>query len=169
MKSDIYRYSWLNMLEYAPSYYHKIISSSTSAPIFYLDLTGFREEIKGSLRLSEDKIEVASPQARYHVKRWVYRTVIKIPKGHWAGHLVIEVDGTSEHARDLLRRCSHIDPARKATPWRIIREKSRPGKLWIRSVLSFSLILLAYTSLIYSCLLDLLMMMKEGPKPRKTH
>jgi len=125
---------WLNMLEYAPSYYHKIISSSTSAPIFYLDLTGFREEIKGSLRLSEDKIEVASPQARYRVKRWVYRAVIKIPKGPWAGQLVIEVDGTSEHARDLLRRCTHVDPAKKATPWRIIRERSRPGKLWIRPV-----------------------------------
>ncbi|EFP87507.2 uncharacterized protein PGTG_13878 [Puccinia graminis f. sp. tritici CRL 75-36-700-3] len=97
--------SWLNMLEFPPSYFHKIISSSTSSPIFYLDLSSFKEEIKKTLRLSEDKIEVASPQARYRVQRWVYRSVIKIPHGQWQGYVVIEVEGTSEHANDLLRRC----------------------------------------------------------------
>ncbi|PLW38095.1 hypothetical protein PCASD_11811 [Puccinia coronata f. sp. avenae] len=126
--------SWLNMLNFPPSYFHKIISSSTSSPIFYLDLSNFKEEIRSTLRLNEDKIEVASPQARYRVKRWVYQSVIKIPKGHWQGYVVIEVDGTSEHAKDLLRRCGLHDPSKKPTPWRIIREKSRPGKLWIRPV-----------------------------------
>ncbi|POW11609.1 hypothetical protein PSTT_05150 [Puccinia striiformis] len=127
--------SWLNMLDFSPSYFHKIISSSTTSPIFYLDLSSFKEEIRKSLRLSEDKIEVASPQARYRVQRWVYRSVIKIPRGKWEGYVVIEVEGTSEHANDLLKRCCvHSDGSKKATPWRIIREKSRPGKLWIRPV-----------------------------------
>ncbi|OAV97844.1 hypothetical protein, variant [Puccinia triticina 1-1 BBBD Race 1] len=127
--------SWLNMLDFPPSYFHKIISSSTSSPIFYLDLSSFKEEVKRTLQLSQDKIEVVSPQARYHVQRWVYRSVIKIPRGQWQGHVVIEVDGTSEHAKDLLRRCCvGNDGSKKATPWRIIREKSRPGKLWIRPV-----------------------------------
>ncbi|POW14408.1 hypothetical protein PSHT_07446 [Puccinia striiformis] len=97
--------SWLNMLDFSPSYFHKIISSSTTSPIFYLDLSSFKEEIRKSLRLSEDKIEVASPQARYRVQRWVYRSVIKIPRGKWEGYVVIEVEGTSEHANDLLKRC----------------------------------------------------------------
>jgi hypothetical protein len=99
------------MLNFPPSYFHKIISSSTSSPIFYLDLSNFKEEIRSTLRLNEDKIEVASPQARYRVKRWVYQSVIKIPKGHWQGYVVIEVDGTSEHAKDLLRRCGLHDPS----------------------------------------------------------
>ncbi|POW21979.1 hypothetical protein PSHT_01707 [Puccinia striiformis] len=105
LSSSFTRHSWLNMLDFSPSYFHKIISSSTTSPIFYLDLSSFKEEIRKSLRLSEDKIEVASPQARYRVQRWVYRSVIKIPRGKWEGYVVIEVEGTSEHANDLLKRC----------------------------------------------------------------
>lgn len=129
--------SWLNMLDFSPSYFHKVISSSTSAPIFYLDITSFRDEVKRSLKLSEDRVEVASPQARYRVKRWVYRAIIRIPQGHWAGYVVIEIEGTSEQAQELLKRCYPTidDPGtQKLTPWRIMRERSRPGKLWIRPV-----------------------------------
>ncbi|KAI9608013.1 hypothetical protein H4Q26_005466 [Puccinia striiformis f. sp. tritici PST-130] len=114
MKGSCCSMSWLNMLDFSPSYFHKIISSSTTSPIFYLDLSSFKEEIRKSLRLSEDKIEVASPQARYRVQRWVYRSVIKIPRGKWEGYVVIEVEGTSEHANDLLKRCCvHSDGSKK--------------------------------------------------------
>lgn len=127
--------SWLDMLEFPPSYFHKIIASSTSTPIFYLDISPYKDEIKKNLKLSEDKVEVASPQARYRVQRWVYRSVITIHTGQWTGHVVIEVEGTSEQAKNLLKRCcSSHGGVKNLTPWRIIREKSRPGKLWIRPV-----------------------------------
>lgn len=116
------------MLSFSPAYYHNIIAASTPTPIFYLDLSAFARQVQDTLRLCKDKIEVASPQARYRVQRWVYRAIIYIKPGlitggsyptggrklgpvdtvhpQWVGQLVIEVEGTSEHAQELMKRCS---------------------------------------------------------------
>lgn len=65
----------------------------------------------------------------------------------WTGLLVLETDGTAEHAASLIARCSGPYP----TPWRIVRrsslttgpdaddglqlrEKSRAGKIWLTPV-----------------------------------
>jgi hypothetical protein len=53
---------------------------------------------------------------------------LEIVSEDWAGTLVIETEGTSEHANMLMARCA----IQSNTPWRILRERSRPGKLWIR-------------------------------------
>lgn len=78
----------------------------------------------------------------------------------WVGKIVIEVEGTAEKARDLLERCTkasveklvpvdHLSTIRFAnkekqsglrlemrrlqlSPWKIVRERSRPGLLWIQ-------------------------------------
>lgn len=154
--------SWLNMMSFPPVYYHRIIESSTPSPIFYLDLSSFGKEVQSTMKLCKDQIEMSSPMTRYRVQRWVYRAIIEIRPGMmlfgkkemvdlgWCGRVVVEVEGTSECARELLKRCSkewsvEIDQRNRSassggtsihlTPWRIIREKCGPGKMWIRPVL----------------------------------
>lgn len=110
------------MFSFPPAYYHNIIAASSPTPIFYLDLSAFGKEVQQTMTLCKDKVELCSPQARYRVQRWVYRAVISIKPGmvtgprrmgvaetvarDWVGSVVIEVEGTSEHARELLKRCS---------------------------------------------------------------
>jgi hypothetical protein len=76
---------------------------------------------------------------------------IDVAHEDWGGTLIVEVDGTTEHATLVIARVrpplafvsraahanshpcwaeqiSSIEP----TPYRILREKSRPGKLWLR-------------------------------------
>ncbi|OCH89451.1 hypothetical protein OBBRIDRAFT_732587 [Obba rivulosa] len=68
----------------------------------------------------------------------------------WHGTVVVEAEGTNEGVADLQARCrgafppralgASADPGRDAareerrTVFRILREKSRPGEIWIRTV-----------------------------------
>lgn len=183
--------SWLNMFMFPPSFYHHVITSSTTTPVFFLDLTEFKSQIQETMNLCQDKFNVPSLQPQvarrtsmYRVQRWVYRAVINIPPAtktgkveglkewdttdlgvgvihrDWVGKIVIEVDGTAEKARDLLARStkasveSFVSPDQLSTcrfaskekqqalrmqlrraqlsPWKIIRERSRPGHLWVQ-------------------------------------
>ncbi|KAL8286440.1 hypothetical protein RQP46_004457 [Phenoliferia psychrophenolica] len=143
---------FLDMLTFAPAYYHNVVASSTSNPVFYLGLGAFASQVREHLQLCDETVNISSPQGTYAVKRFVYRSVINIKPGlilgnsggaggkgpggveivdsDWAGVLVLETDGTSENAAALLARCASKDP----TPFRIVREKSRPGSLWLRPV-----------------------------------
>ncbi|GAA5866126.1 hypothetical protein JCM1840_005081 [Sporobolomyces johnsonii] len=145
--------NWLNMLSSAPSYYHNIIVASTASPVFYLSLSPFVSQLHESLTLCSDRVGLSSPQGNYQVKKHVYRGAIKIKPGHiigssagvggsgpggievvhddWAGQVVLETEGTTEHATLLIARVASLEP----TPWRILRERCRPGKLWLRPVL----------------------------------
>lgn len=182
---------WLNMFMFPPSYYHHVISSSTTTPVFFLDLTEFKDQIQRTMELCKDKVRVSTNQAMrrnscYRVQRWVYRSVVRVTPGirtsiveglrewdspdmgsgmihrDWVGKLVIEVEGTTEKARDLVQRCTKasvnslisadkISSYRFASkeqqqamrvklrcaqlsPWKIIRERSRPGLLWLQAV-----------------------------------
>lgn len=151
-----------------------IVASSTPNPVFYLGLNLYVDQIRESLALCDEKVQVSSPQGSYQIKRFVYRCVlaplsfsselqtdsprfgsgscrinagaiiggtggaggagpggVDIVHEDWSGTVVVETDGTTEHATTLIARCSSTVP----TPWRILRDKSRPGKLWLRYAL----------------------------------
>ena len=116
--------SWLNAFAFAPSYYHNIIrSSDASQPVVYLDVLPFRDQIVSTMRLVQDQVETFSPQgARYRVSKWLYRAVISVVPGTiisdhgvevvdagWHGKVVIETEGTAEHAKELISRCAGAD------------------------------------------------------------
>ncbi|GAA6010229.1 hypothetical protein JCM11491_005401 [Sporobolomyces phaffii] len=140
--------NWLNMLTLSPSYYHNILASSTSNPVFYLSLSPFVQQLQETIRLESEKVAFASPQGKYLVKTHLYRGTIEVRAGHvlestagnrgatggyevvhdeWAGKLVLETEGTTEHASLLIARAASKQP----TPWRILREKCRPHRLVI--------------------------------------
>lgn len=109
--------SWLNAFVFAPSYYHNIIrSSDASQPVIYLDVLPWRDQIVSTMRLVQDQVETFSPQgARYRIAKWLYRAVISIEAGAvaaegvdagWHGRIVIETEGTAEHAKELISRCA---------------------------------------------------------------
>ncbi|KAI0067038.1 hypothetical protein BV25DRAFT_1820201 [Artomyces pyxidatus] len=65
----------------------------------------------------------------------------------WYGLVVVEAEGTNEGLEDLQERCRGAFPPRAAGPraaprlgerertvWRIMRERSRPGEIWISTV-----------------------------------
>lgn len=113
--------SWLNAFSFAPSYYHNIIrSSDASQPVIYLDVLPWRDQIVSTMRLVQDQVETFSPQgARYRISKWLYRAVINVVPGAiisdeglevvdagWHGKIVIETEGTAEHAKELISRCA---------------------------------------------------------------
>ncbi|KIO11865.1 hypothetical protein M404DRAFT_72833, partial [Pisolithus tinctorius Marx 270] len=66
---------------------------------------------------------------------------------HWYGTVVVEAEGTQEGLADLQERCGPgVFPPRpeaitgiakgveRRRIWRVIREKSRPGEIWLRPV-----------------------------------
>ncbi|KAK4696584.1 hypothetical protein P7C70_g8354, partial [Phenoliferia sp. Uapishka_3] len=144
---------FLDMLHYPPAYYHNVVASSTSTPVFHVCLSAFAGQVRERLQLCDETVNMSSPQGTYSIRKFVYRSMIKIKPGHllgssggaggmgpggvevvdqdWAGTVTLETDGTSEHAAALLARCATQIP----TPFRIVREKSRPGHLWLRPVL----------------------------------
>lgn len=144
--------SWINMLAFSPSYFHNVISSTNPNPLVFLLLISFAATIRQGLSLCQDKMEITSSQGKHMVKKFVYRTSFKLSQGmiispmgggrgppgeitvvadEWLGMVVIETEGTTEHANFLMNRVQNQNP----TPWRILRDRSRPGKLWIRPVL----------------------------------
>ncbi|CDR38313.1 hypothetical protein NBRC10512_004052 [Rhodotorula toruloides] len=145
--------NWLNMLSFSPAYFHNVIVSSTPNPVIHLSLAPYTSAVRETMTLCKDKVSLSSPQGRYLVSRYVYRGTLRLVAGQiigdaagagglgpggievvhedWAGQVVVETEGTTEHATMLLARVASVEP----TPWRVIREKSRPGRIWLRPVL----------------------------------
>ncbi|KAI3617552.1 hypothetical protein CBS9595_003461 [Malassezia furfur] len=113
---------FLNMLLYPPQYYHGVVRYSRNAPVVYLDLLPWRSQLVRSIQLVRDNVETLGANSQlYRVAKWLYRAVITIEMpatdtpsylespydAHhgWNGTLVLEAEGTSEHARALLTRC----------------------------------------------------------------
>ncbi|GAA5921471.1 hypothetical protein JCM3775_003064 [Rhodotorula graminis] len=144
--------AWLNMLGFSPSHFHNIIVASSSNPVFYLSLAPYVDAVRESLVLCKDRVAVSSPQGNYLVSRYVYRAALHLLAGQmigdvagaggagpggievvhtdWAGEIVVETEGTTEAATLLLARVASAEPV----PWRILREKSRPGRVWLKPV-----------------------------------
>ncbi|KPV76576.1 uncharacterized protein RHOBADRAFT_52565 [Rhodotorula graminis WP1] len=146
--------AWLNMLGFSPSHFHNIIVASSSNPVFYLSLAPYVDAVRESLVLCKDRVAVSSPQGNYLVSRYVYRAALRLLAGQmigdvagaggagpggievvhpdWAGEIVVETEGTTEAATLLLARVASAEPV----PWRILREKSRPGRVWLKPVVA---------------------------------
>ncbi|UZJ54024.1 hypothetical protein CBS101457_003344 [Exobasidium rhododendri] len=186
--------SWLNCVIYSPSYWHNIIKSSSPRPIIYFDISPWKDQILSSLRLVQDHVESYSATGqRYRIAKWLYRSAANVTTGQiiskmsrglevvdegWSGRIVIETEGTAEHAKSLISRCAgpNATPQAKAallatvmgdvtaankmmntadtggltrpiqalpatpssstevqnSPWMIMRERSRPGLIWIK-------------------------------------
>ncbi|CEH14393.1 hypothetical protein CBOM_02244 [Ceraceosorus bombacis] len=175
-----YNRSWCNVLLFPPSYFHNVLRSSSGSPVCYLDILPWRDALLSSMRLVQDHIETTTPHGRYRVAKWLYRAAVNVTGGQiisdeglqvvdegWHGRLVIETEGTSEHAKALIARCAGptATPASRAallacvineagrtnakfeppatrdaqgakvettSPWMILRERSRPGEIWLR-------------------------------------
>ncbi|BGP30606.1 hypothetical protein JCM10296v2_002362 [Rhodotorula toruloides] len=149
--------NWLNMLSFSPAYFHNVIVSSTPNPVIHLSLAPYTSAVRETMTLCKDKVSLSSPQGQYLVSRYVYRGMLRLVAGQivgdaagagglgpggievvhedWAGQVVVETEGTTEHATMLLARVASVEP----TPWRVIREKSRPGRIWLRRALSDTL------------------------------
>ena len=114
--------SFLNLLLYPPTYYHGVVRYSGNSPVLYLDLLPWRAEIVHSMQLVRDNVETLGANGQlYRVSKWLYRAALTIDvppsdtpeyeespyDAHhgWNGTLVLEAEGTSEHARGILRRC----------------------------------------------------------------
>ncbi|PWN40796.1 hypothetical protein IE81DRAFT_202198 [Ceraceosorus guamensis] len=172
--------SWCNVLLFPPSYFHNVLRSSSGSPVCYLDILPWRDALLSSMRLVQDHIETTTPHGRYRVAKWLYRAAVNVTGGQiisdeglqvvdegWHGRLVIETEGTSEHAKALIARCAGptATPASRAallacvineagrtnakfeppatrdaqgakvettSAWMILRERSRPGEIWLR-------------------------------------
>lgn len=170
--------SWLNSLLYPPSHFHNIILSSSTHPVLFLDMLPFRSQIMATLRLLQDNVEMGN----YRVNKWLYRATVNVTAGQivsneglesvdesWHGRLVIEAEGTSEAAKELIGRCAGpaATPQQKqqllaavtegngdasallkpqiigpggtrlesTTPWTVLRERSKPGLIYISPVI----------------------------------
>ncbi|KAI9608014.1 hypothetical protein H4Q26_005467 [Puccinia striiformis f. sp. tritici PST-130] len=153
--------------------YHHTIKSSNLNPIFYLDLTDYKEQLINSLSLASlnepHKISHESSQEGMHT----YLGLIEIRAGAqtgeynnhqevihpgWIGKLTIEIQVSSADKLDHLilsrfnksrlvdflspafdhsskeTRCKVLSQMKAAqlSPWRVIRQKSSPGMVWIR-------------------------------------
>lgn len=185
--------SWLNCVLFSPSYWHNIILSSTARPTIYFDISPWKDQVLNSLRLVQDHVEGYSNTGnRYRIAKWLYRSAANIACGQivskmsssleivdegWNGRIVIETEGTAEHAKSLISRCAgpNATPQAKAnllaavmgdakaanralltndtqglvhspfasglsnkssevqnSAWMIMRERSRPGLIWIK-------------------------------------
>lgn len=133
--------------------------SSTSSTRFNSELTvlfpdvclnSFVAQIRENLALCSEKVQISSPQGSYIVKKFIYRSTFKLKSGSiigqaggtggfgpggievahedWTGLVVLETEGSTEHATSLMASCTST----QSTPWRFIREKSRPGSLLLR-------------------------------------
>ncbi|WFD00075.1 hypothetical protein MYAM1_002821 [Malassezia yamatoensis] len=114
--------SYINMMLYPPGFYNTVIRSSRNSPVMYLDLLPWRTQIVRSIQLVRDNVETLGANSQlYRVAKWLYRAVITIEMpttdtpshlespfdAHhgWNGTVVLDAEGTSEHARALLLRC----------------------------------------------------------------
>lgn len=63
----------------------------------------------------------------------------------WTGTLIIETEGTNEGMAELRerlgapppgtkRRSTAGPPKERARAWRLLRDRSRPGEIWLRAV-----------------------------------
>ncbi|TFK50487.1 hypothetical protein OE88DRAFT_1713007 [Heliocybe sulcata] len=147
---------YLHSLAFPPSYFHRVIRSVNN-PMCYIDISPWSEEIADNLQLLQDRVKTETPQGTYHtVVRWVHRSsfVVKPPSikmripntdlfidPGWFGTVVVEAEGTNEGLADLQDRCRDAFPPRAGSEnkapgrvFRILRERSRPGEVWIRTV-----------------------------------
>ncbi|KZT61420.1 hypothetical protein CALCODRAFT_491228 [Calocera cornea HHB12733] len=134
---------YFNSLAHPPSFWHKVIRTNAN-PIAHIDLRPYGKEIVQNVQLVQDRVQMETPQGGFHtIVRHSHRSVARLVPGTpipdtkevvdaaWEGRLIVEAEGTTEGLADLQMRCS--SRGGKGV-YRILREKSRPGEVWIRCV-----------------------------------
>ncbi|EJU01780.1 hypothetical protein DACRYDRAFT_79392 [Dacryopinax primogenitus] len=134
---------YFNSLAYPPSYWHKVIRTNTN-PLAFIDLRPYGREIMQNVQLVQDRVQSETPQGGYHtIVGYSHRSVARLLRGTpipeskevvdagWDGRIIVETEGTNEGLADLQLRCSSRGTK---SVYRILREKSRPGEVWIRCV-----------------------------------
>ncbi|KZO98220.1 hypothetical protein CALVIDRAFT_535326 [Calocera viscosa TUFC12733] len=134
---------YFNSLAHPPSYWHKVIRTNAN-PIAHLDFRPYGKEIMQNVQLVQDRVQTETPQGGFHtIVRYSHRSVARLVRGtpipdskevvdsSWEGRIIVEAEGTNEGMADLQMRCS----ARGGKGvYRILREKSKPGEIWVRCV-----------------------------------
>ncbi|KAH9476324.1 hypothetical protein JR316_0011899 [Psilocybe cubensis] len=151
---------YLPTLAFPPSYFHRVIRTGPNItnPIIHIDISPWGEEIAMNLQLLQDRVRTETPPRgpnRYN-KGAPFNGRIPIPDSNnlfvdsgWYGTIVVETEGTNEALADLQDRCGpgafpprprgvtgQISQAQieNRKVFRILREKSRPGEIWIKAV-----------------------------------
>ncbi|KDQ08096.1 hypothetical protein BOTBODRAFT_119087 [Botryobasidium botryosum FD-172 SS1] len=151
---------YVHSLAYPPSYWHNVIRVGGN-PLCHINLAPYAADMAANMQLLQDRVQVEIPQGgRHTVVRWVHRTRFRVQgKGliplsaggrrqaqsvdaGWEGIVVIEAEGTNEGLADLHGRCGpgavyfgfepQEMPANRSSAFRLIREKSRPGEIWLK-------------------------------------
>ncbi|EIW87099.1 hypothetical protein CONPUDRAFT_116157 [Coniophora puteana RWD-64-598 SS2] len=133
-------------------------------PIVYVDVSPWGPEISTNMQLFQDRVQTEMPDGTLHsLVRWVHRSRFTIlpPRGgaassgknareyrvpipgvegfvidpSWYGSVVLEAEGTNEGLADLQGRAFPSEKARTGRRvWRVVRERSVPGEMWLRAV-----------------------------------
>jgi hypothetical protein len=107
----------------------------------------------------QSSFTIRPPLPLHHVQAYLRSHAVRVPipgvegsfiDPSWYGTVIIEAEGTNEGLSDLQQRCgpgafppraenvvTKIKNAKEKDSrrtWRILREKSRPGELWLRAV-----------------------------------
>jgi len=159
---DLPRY--IPSLAFSPSYFHRVIRIAGNPVVYVdLGPWAEQIAMNLQLLQDRIKTETPQGN-HHTVVRWVHRShfeihpqggkKIPIPFGSgnwtidrgWYGTVVVEAEGTNEGLADLQDRCKAAFPARvsargqssraeeRRRVFRILRERSKPGELWIRTV-----------------------------------
>lgn len=117
-----------------------------------ISLKPFIAQIRENLALQTEKVLIKTLHSNYNVKKFIYRSYLIVkpntiigsiggaggngPGGilmaheDWVGTLVLETEGTTEAAVELMKRCEREEGG----AWRVVREKSRVGRIWLNLV-----------------------------------
>ncbi|KAI0031884.1 hypothetical protein K488DRAFT_86387 [Vararia minispora EC-137] len=146
LMGDIPRY--LPSLAFPPSYFHRVVRiAGDKNPVVHLDVAFWASEIAANLQLLQDRIKTETPQGSFHtVVRWVHRSSFTIRHLNPPHAPVLLLPTREKGLADLQQRCKGGFPPsaapghalrkgeREFAVWRILRERSRPGEIWIRAV-----------------------------------
>ncbi|KAI0300551.1 hypothetical protein B0F90DRAFT_1810405 [Multifurca ochricompacta] len=153
----------LPALAFPPSYFHRVIRvAGDRNPIAHLDIRFWGEEIIANLQLLQDRVRTETapiirlcdgsslffhnpPASWWHPMIMLPNRERRVVDSGWRGTVVVEAEGTNEGLADLRARCRGVfqpragDVApppgeRERMVWRVLRERSRPGEIWIRAV-----------------------------------
>ncbi|KAI5122864.1 hypothetical protein M0805_003157 [Coniferiporia weirii] len=155
---------YLHTLSFPPSYFHRVIRTSGNPICYIdISPWGEEIAVNLQLLQDRIKTETPQG-GHHTVVRWIHRSRFSIRPGAyrhipiaipgtslsvdpgWYGSVIVETEGTNEGLADLQDRCKTGFPPRAVTgaeltkskphsrAFRLLRERSRPGEIWLRVV-----------------------------------
>ncbi|EJD45486.1 hypothetical protein AURDEDRAFT_64414, partial [Auricularia subglabra TFB-10046 SS5] len=150
--------TYIHSLSLPPAYFHKVIRTGPN-PLVHADLSPWANEILAQVQLMQDRHPTDMPTSPESAAgRWVHRSRCRV-RGRepivgaqglvvdagWMGTLIVEADGTNDGMAELRerlgvpppgtkRRSQSHAPKDRARAWRLLRDRSRPGEIWLRAI-----------------------------------